>query len=140
MSAVKFFLDTNIIAYTFDTKDTHKQSIAKDLLQQALISRGVISLQVVQEFLNVALRKFDPPLTPDQAQKYMDTVLIHLCAYFPDMDTFRQALDIQERWRYSWYDSLIITAALNLGCEILYSEDMQHQHKIEGLVIVNPFI
>lgn len=139
MSDVKFFLDTNIIAYTFDKKDARKQSIAEDLLQQALTGRGVISSQVAQEFLNVALRKLDPPLTHTQAQKYMDTVLTYLCAYFPDMDTFKRALSIQERWRYSWYDSLIITAALDLGCEILYSEDLQHQQQLEGLTIVNPF-
>lgn len=139
MSGIKFFLDTNIIAYSFDQDNARKRAIAGDLLEQALTGKGAISLQVVQEFLNIALRKFEVPLSPAQAQQYTDTVLTHLCAYFPDMGTFRRALNIYERWRYSWYDSLIITAALELGCETLYSEDLQHQQQIEGLVIVNPF-
>lgn len=139
MNAAKFFLDTNIIAYTFDQRDIRKQGIAKDLLEQALAGKGSISLQVVQEFLNIALRKFETPLSFAQSQQYMDAVLVHLCTYFPDMDTFTRALSIKERWRYSWYDSLIITAALDLDCEVLYSEDMQHQQQIEGLMIVNPF-
>ena len=139
MSAAKFFLDTNIIAYTFDQSDRHKQKIAQGLMEQALTGSGFISLQVVQEFLNIALRKFEKPLTTEQAQRYMDTVLAHLCAYYPDMNTFERALSIKERWRYSWYDSLIITAALELECEVLYSEDLQHNQRVEGLVIVDPF-
>lgn len=139
MSAAEFFLDTNILAYTFDTNDKYKRAVATELVTRAFDGSGCISLQVVQEFLNLALRKFKPVMTKQQAEKYLETVLNPLCVYYPDIATYHRALAIQERWRYSWYDSLIITAAIDSGCDTLYSEDLQHGQTIETLTITNPF-
>lgn len=139
MSVAKFFLDTNILAYSFDHSDEHKRTTAQALISRAFDGSGCISSQVVQEFLNLALRKFSPAMTQMQAEQYLDTVLSPLCVYYPDMATYRRALAIQERWRYSWYDSLIITAAIDAGCDTLYSEDLQHGQVIETLTIINPF-
>lgn len=139
MSDTKFFLDTNILAYTFDQGTPKKQAIAKGLLEDALLGKGCISFQVIQEFLNIALRKFDPPLTTEQGEQYLQTTLFFLCKYYPDENLYLRALGIQKRWRFSWYDSLIITAALELGCETLYSEDLQHLQEIETLTVINPF-
>jgi len=139
MSDAKFFLDTNILAYTFDQDAPQKQAIAQGLLEDALMGKGCISYQVIQEFLNIALRKFSPAMTTEQAQQYLQTTLLYLCQYYPDENLYQRALDIQNRWRFSWYDSLIITAALELDCKILYSEDLQHKQEIETLVVINPF-
>ena len=139
MRDAKFFLDTNILAYTFDKNALQKQAIAKKLLEEALTGRGCISFQVVQEFINIALRKFNPPLSTEQAEKYLQTILFFLCEYYPDETLYQRALGIQKRWRFSWYDSLIITAALELDCDILYSEDLQHKQEIETLTVINPF-
>ena len=103
-------------------------------------SNGIISFQVVQEFLNVSLRKFSTPFTFEDCVKYLDIVLEPLCEIFPDMELYRHALKISERWRYSFYDSLIISAAIKGDCRILYSEDLQHKQSIENLIILNPFI
>jgi len=136
----KFFLDTNILVYTFDATAPAKQHIARQLISTALNSQqGIISYQVVQEFLNVAMRKFSPPLKPDDANIYLDRILTPLCELFPSMIYYSKALKISERWGYSLYDSLIITAALEAGCETLYSEDMQHGQLIQTLTIINPF-
>jgi len=136
----KFFLDTNILVYTFDTTAPAKQQIARQLVSTALSSQqGIISYQVVQEFLNVAKRKFSPPLTSPDANIYLDKVLTPLCELFPCMNYYSKALEISERWRFSFYDSLIITASLETECEILYTEDLQHGQKIHGLTIMNPF-
>ena len=103
------------------------------------MGKGCISYQVIQEFLNIALRKFNPAMTVEQAQQYLQTTLLYLCKYYPDEGLYQRALGIQNRWRFSWYDSLIITAALELDCNILYSEDLQHKQEIETLLVINPF-
>jgi predicted nucleic acid-binding protein len=137
----KFFLDTNILVYTFDDEDLGKRDRAQALVAEALSgSRGIVSYQVIQEFLNAALRKFAKPLTAADAERYLKVVLEPLCAVFAGFDLYHQAIDITERWKYSFYDSLIIASALQAGCTVLYSEDLQHGQKIGGLRILNPFV
>ena len=139
MSA-KFFLDTNIVVYTFDGKAVKKKRRAQELLEHALRTReGVVSTQVVQEFLNVATSKFSVPLRLSDAQQYLQDVLSPLCSVFPSIDLYRQALVLQQDTQYSFYDSLIIGGALQAGCDTLYSEDLQHGQQIRSLRIINPF-
>jgi len=136
----KFFLDTNIFVYTFDTTAPTKQQIARELVSTALSTQqGIISYQVVQEFLNVATRKFSTPLTRNDANVYLDKVLTPLCELFPSINYYTKALEISERWGFSLYDSLIITASLETECKILYTEDLQHGQVIHGLTNTNPF-
>ena len=137
----KFFLDTNILVYTFDDEDLGKRDRARALVAEALSgSRGIVSYQVIQEFLNAALRKFAKPLTAADAERYLTVVLEPLCAVFAGFDLYHQAIDIAERWKYSFFDSLIIASALQAGCTVLYSEDLQHGRKIGGLRILDPFV
>lgn len=137
----KFFLDTNILVYTFDDGDPGKKDRARALVAEALVeSRGAISYQVIQEFLNAALRKFSKPLTAADAERYLTVVLEPLCAVFAGFDLYHQAIDVAERWKYSFNDSLIIASALQAGCSVLYSEDLRHGQKIGNLRILNPFV
>ena len=137
----KFFLDTNIIVYSFDSENESKQVIARNLIAQAFCHQHTsISYQVIQEFLNVALKKFKVPLTPSDAQIYISTTLEPLCEIFSSISLFYKSIEIQERWHFSFYDSLIISAALSANCTVLYSEDMQHEQRIEELTIINPFV
>lgn len=137
----KYFLDTNVLIYTFDDGNPGKRDRARALVSGALAeARGVISYQVVQEFLNAALRKFAKPLTPADAERYLTVVLEPLCAVFGGVELFHQAIDISDRWKYSFYDALVIAAAMKAGCSILYSEDLQHGHKIGDLRILDPFV
>ena len=137
----KFFLDTNILVYTFDEENPEKRSRARSLVADALAgSRGVISYHVAQEFLNSALRRFAKPLSPADAERYLTVVLEPLCAVFASVELLHQAIDISGRWKYSFYDSLVIASALQAGCSVLYSEDLQHGQKIGDLRILNPFI
>lgn len=138
---VEYFLDTNILVYTFDSTAPAKQSAARELVEGALEHQsGVISYQVVQELLNVATRKFANPLTTQQAQRYLDTVLEPLCGVFASTSLYRKTIHLQGRWRFSFYDSLIIASALQAGCRTLFSEDLRHGQVIESLTIVNPFV
>ncbi len=135
-----FFLDTNILVYALEESYPDKQEIADRLILEAMVSgRGIISIQVVQEFLNVARRKFKRPMTVEECRGHVQNVLEPLCSYFPSITTIDRALDIIDETGYSIYDALIIAAALESGCRTLYSEDLQHGRDIPGLSIVNPF-
>ena len=136
-----YFLDTNILVYTFDQSHPDKQAIAKNLVRDALKNQtGCISYQVIQEFLNIASRKFAKPLSTADCQTYLSNVLEPLCEVFSSTALFHRALEISNRWRFSFYDSLIVAAALSVKSEFLYTEDLQHQQKIEEMVILNPFL
>ncbi len=137
----KYFIDTTILIYTFDAANPDKRATARKMVEEALSSgNGVISYQVVQEFLNVATRKFAVPMKHDDAKVYLKRVLEPLCDVYASADLYEHALDISQRWQYSFYDSLVIAGALQADCVRLYSEDLQHAQKIHQLEIVNPFV
>ncbi len=137
----KYFIDTNIFIYSFQPDEPKKQSVAQELIRNALKKQtGCISSQVIQEFLNVATKKFKPPLSHQESLKYLDTVLAPLCEVFSSLEMYHKTIEITERWKYSLYDSMIIAAALQANCAILYSEDLHHGQQIESLVITNPFL
>lgn len=136
----RFFLDTNIFVYSFDTSATAKLRRSMQLIRQAVATgKGVVSYQVVQEFFNVALRRFAPPMTVAEAEQYLGTVFRPLLAVHSSPAFFAEALRLQDRYRFSWYDSLIVMGAIEARCSILYSEDMQHGQKFGDLRIENPF-
>lgn len=137
----KFFLDTNILVYSFDPSTPAKQQIARQLIETALSSQmGVISSQVVQEFLNVAQRKFAKPMGVAEARRYLNGVLLPLCQLFPSISLYDKALLLREETGYSFYDSLILAATLELGCKTLLSEDLQDGRTIHNVTILNPFL
>jgi predicted nucleic acid-binding protein len=134
------FIDTSVFVYHLDRSDKRKHRIAEDIVRVGLGSgRACISFQVVQEWLNVALRKAAVPLTTEQARSYLDVVLLPLMQVLPSGALYHRALDVQQRWRFSFYDSIIVASALSAGCTQLLSEDLQDGQRIEGLVVKNPF-
>ncbi|HUE51911.1 MAG TPA: PIN domain-containing protein [Terriglobales bacterium] len=140
MSA-RFFLDTNIFAYTFDTKAPAKAKRAARLIRQAAdTGEGIVSYQVVQEFFNVAFRRFSQPMNVAEAEQYLITVFRPLLAIHSSPALYVEALRVTGKYRLPWYDSLIVAAALQAECGILYSEDFQHGRELEGLRIENPFV
>jgi predicted nucleic acid-binding protein len=137
----RFFLDTNIFAYTFDPKAPAKAKKAAQLIRQAAdTGEGVVSHQVVQEFFNVALRRFAQPMNAAEAEQYLITVFRPLLAVHSSPALYFEALRIAGKHRLAWYDSIIVASALEGQCEILYSEDFQHGRKIESLRVENPFV
>ena len=136
----RFFLDTNVFVYSFDAKAPAKAKKAAQLIRRAAdTGEGIISYQVVQEFFSVALRRFAQPMSVAEAEQYFITVLRPLLAVQSSPAIYLEALRVGEKHRFSWYDSLIVAAALEGGCVRLYSEDFQHGRRIEGLRIDNPF-
>lgn len=136
----KCFIDTNLFVYQLEALDKRKGAIAERIIRHGIESRtACISFQVVQECLNTMLRKAEIPLTVEQTRNYLETALEPLFRVSASIPLYQRSLDIQARYRYGFYDSLIIAAALNAGCTRLYSEDLQHDQQIEGLTIENPF-
>jgi predicted nucleic acid-binding protein len=136
----RFFLDTNIFVYSFDSGAPAKVARANDLIRNAIGSGdGVVSYQVVQEFLNVALRRFANPMTVSEAEQYLGTVFRPLLAVHSSQLLYGEALRLKGRYSFSWYDSLVVAAAMESECSVLYSEDMQHGLQIRTLRIENPF-
>lgn len=139
-SAARFFLDTNIFVYTFDETIPVRRAKARELVEVALTTRlGVVSHQVVQEFLNVATNKFAVPLAPADCRAYLEQVLAPLWHVSPSVPLYLQALEVQGRSGYGFYDSLIVAAALAADCRTLYSQDLQHGWRFDSLTIVDPF-
>lgn len=137
---VERFIDTNVLVYHIDDADPRKTDLAHGILRDALATgNACISFQVVQEFLNTMLRKAERPLGLEQAQSYLAEVLSPLCRVFASIPLYQNAVDIQARYRFGFYDSLIVAAALSAGCRELLTEDLQHGQRIEGLTIRNPF-
>ena len=130
---VRSFFDTNIFVYSFDTREPHKADIALRLiLEHAEAGTGGISFQVVQEFFSVALRRFPQVMQPADRERYLTMVLQPFLSVYGSV--------IRSRYGYQWYDSLIIAAACESKCSILFSEDLQHGQIIDGVRIANPFL
>lgn len=137
-----FFLDTNLFVYALLASEPLKKQRAVQLLEQALAShRGCISYQVIQEFANVATRKFASRFNADECQQFIDAAMQPLNRVVSSNELVHAALRLQADTRYSFYDSLILASALQAGATILYTEDLQHNQLIDGrLRIVNPFL
>ena len=134
------FIDSNVFVYLFDETDGHKRGTAERIVDSALQTNSAsISFQVVQEILNVVTRKIATPMTAEGAKSFVEEVLVPLWRVSPSMALYHRALDVQYRYQYSFYDSLIAAAALDAGCTRLYTEDLRDGQKIEGLTIKNPF-
>lgn len=134
------FLDSNVLIYLFDREDPRRRRIAERLVEQAIeTGAAIISHQVVQETLNVVTRKIKPALTAGEAQAALHDIFTPLWRVMPSPAVYARALELQERYQYSFYDSLILAAALEAGCRRLLTEDLQNGQQIEGLTIENPF-
>ena len=136
----RFFLDTNIFVYSFDASSPKKAAQAQKLIRNALeTGGGIVSYQVVQEFFNVALRRFSKPMSSLDAQQYLSTTFRPLLAVHSSPALYGEALRIGARLKLPWYDSLIVASAIEGECEVLYSEDFQDGQQIGSLTLSNPF-
>ena len=133
MSDADPFLDTSVLLYLL-SGDAAKA----DRVETLLSTRGVVSVQVLNEFAVVALRKLKMPL--NEIREILDTIRA-VCAVEPiTVETHDRGLAVFERYRFSLYDSMLVAAALIAGAKIIYSEDLQHGQVIDNqLRVTNPF-
>jgi len=131
----KFFLDTNILIYGYSQDEPEKQQLAIECLQSDDIW---ISTQVLNETINVLRRKFS--LEYSEIRTVIEELTEQFEIAIVSVTTVETALNLAERYQYSYFDSLIIASALEVGCKILYSEDLQNGQQIDNqLKIINPF-
>ena len=129
------FIDTNILIYLYSEDETEKQQIIENLTNQFL---PVISIQVLNEISNVMRKKMK--LDYQAISGVIDELSTYCIIKVLTLETTKSAIKIAEKYKYSYYDSLIIASALENQCNTLYSEDMQHEQYIENQVrIINPF-
>lgn len=132
----KPFLDSNILIYLYSETETEK---AQQALVCAQANNAWISTQVLNEVSNVLRRKRKLPYTDvlRVIQELRNNFFVHTVT----PDTIEQALQLGERYGYSYFDSLMLASALEQGCDVLYSEDLQHGQKIaDAFTIQNTFI
>jgi predicted nucleic acid-binding protein len=131
----RFFLDTNVLVYLYSNTEPVRRKIAQGLASKP---GAIVSTQVLSELANVLKKKFALPEAQivnviEEIGSACDVTLVN-----PEM--ISAALRLAEKYRYSFYDSLIIAASLASGANVLYSEDLQHGHRIESsLIIKSPF-
>ena len=133
----KVFFDTNILGYAVDSFDKRKQQIALRLLEEHRIAgTSTISTQVLQEFYMVAAKKLG---VADALTKSMMVSLSLLDVVVISPKMILAAIEKHRKYKTSFWDALIMVAALERKCSILFSEDFNHGQKMNGLVISNPF-
>jgi predicted nucleic acid-binding protein len=131
------FVDTNVLVYSDDENASLKRDRARELLREVILSKtGVLSLQVLQEYFSISTRKLG--FSAEDARQRIE-IFSQLDVVILGVQDLLAAIDLHRLHQFSIWDALVIRAALNAGCRILYSEDLQDGRRISGLEVVNPF-
>ena len=133
------FVDTNVFVYRHDLSDPVKQELAQQWIELLVHTRtGRLSYQVLQELFVTLTRTRGASLRPSEAREIVEA----LATWQPiqiDLLVLQRAWAVQERYRISWWDSLIVAAAQASACRILLTEDLHDTQVFDGIRIVNPF-
>ena len=131
------FIDTNVLIHADDARDPDKRRRARELIRDLMVNRrGVVSLQVLQEFFAAATRKLG--MSSAHAGRRVVVYSRFDVVTFAPADLLA-AIDLHRIHRFSIWDSLIVRAALNANCTTLHSDDLSSGQRIESLAISNPF-
>ena len=132
----RIFLDSNILIYSYSSTELKKRVAARALVSN---NESFISTQVLQELCNILLKKFGYGY--NEARNAIEENCNNNLLFTNRRETVLQACEIASRYKFSFYDSLIVSAALQCECEILFTEDMQDGQVIDGkLLLKNPFL
>jgi predicted nucleic acid-binding protein len=133
------FVDTNVLVYSRDRSEKKKQPLA-DAWRQALwrTGKGRLSIQVLNEYYQVVTRKLSPGLPRADARAELRD-LWHWQPIPLNQAVIEAAYDAEDRWSLSYWDALIVAAAMHAECEVLLSEDLSAGQVYDGLQVVNPF-
>ena len=135
----KVFLDTNIIIYAYDNSAGKKHEVAREILTGLWDSGlGVISTQVLQEFFINVTKKIPKPIDIDLAKGIIEDFL-RWDVVVNDGECLLDAIDILVEHNYSFWDSMIIQAAVKGGAELLLTEDLEDGKVVKGVEIRNPY-
>ncbi|MDR2147277.1 MAG: PIN domain-containing protein [Tannerella sp.] len=134
----KILIDTNIFIYAYTGDDERKHAISRDLLRNNVLRNEIIvSVQILNEFY-VVMTKYK--YAHNEIKLCMNEIIEQVKVTPLELETVKQCIAVREKYRYSWWDSLVLASALENDCAIVYSEDMQSGQIIENkLRIINPF-
>lgn len=133
------FVDTNVLVYAHDASAGFKHQVAQQLVASLWESRsGCLSLQVLQEFYVTVTQKVNKPLPAELATRIISD-LGHWTVHLPTVDDVITAIAIQQRYKLSFWDAMIIGSAYALHCEVLWTEDLKDGQSYEGVKVVSPF-
>lgn len=139
MIAAKAFFDTNVLVYAHDRADKRKQEIAERLFRRHLSARKLyLSTQILQEFYVTLSRKIAGVSPADAYALTFDLAQLHVITIAP-VDVLN-AIGNQERYKFSFWDSLVLASAQKAGAAVLYSEDFTHAQEFGTLRVENPFL
>ena len=140
MSGNKTFLDTNIIVYAFDASAKKKNEAAKQIMIDLWDSgKGMLSTQVLQEFYVTVTQKIPRPLDRKLAIQTIKD-LLHWDVVVNDGNAITEAVDIQARYKFSFWDAMIVQAAIRGGASVILSENLDGGGKVQGVSLRNPFL
>lgn len=133
------FIDTCILLYAYDNSEPEKHSQAVALVADLWKSdRGALSIQVLQEFYVTITQKVANPLPPQEASEIIFD-LGQWKLHRPKLDSILEAITIQQRYKISFWDAMIICSAKTLGCKIIWTEDLNNKQYYEDIQVLNPF-
>jgi predicted nucleic acid-binding protein len=136
MSARSFF-DTNVLVYADDKAALAKQRRALELVaEHRRAGTGVVSVQVLQEYFVTVTRKLK--VDPLVARRKVE-LLAEFDVAAPGVDDILAAIDLHRLHGFSFWDALVVRAAKQSGCTVLFSEDLQEAREVDGVRIMNPF-
>ena len=139
MSVRLEFIDTNVLLYALDHTEKMKQAQAEALLERLWRDHsGCLSVQVLQEFYVNATRKLSKPLDSDTARQVIEDYSLWI-VHAPGSASVLAAVDISRQHRVSFWDALILESALEIGAEVVWSEDLNAGQHFDGLVVQTPF-
>lgn len=133
------FVDTNVLVYAYDSSDAQKQQQAKALLRRLWQEQsGCISIQVLQEFYVTTTQKLAHPLSAVEASQIISDLSLWRI-HQPQVEDILSAVQIQQRHQFSFWDSMIVRSANQLGCKVIWTEDLNSGQLVEGCEIQTPF-
>ena len=134
------FVDANVLVYAFDASAKIKQAMARELIERLWASgTGCLSVQVLQEFFVTVTRKVAKPLTVDEAADRIREFSAWK-VFAPSADDVLAAIAIQQQAEISFWDAMIVRAAAESQCDVLWTEDLNDGQSIRGVRIRNPFV
>ncbi len=137
--ASREFVDANVLVYAFDSSAVAKQVAAREVLERLWESgAGCVSVQVLQEFFVTVTRKVSKPLSiGDAADRVREFATWKVFA--PTAEDVLAAIGVQQQARISFWDAMIVRAAVELKCDVLWTEDLADGQLLRGVRIRNPF-
>jgi predicted nucleic acid-binding protein len=139
MNGNRRFVDTNILVYAHDTSAGDKHERARALLEKLWETRdGCLSVQIMQEFFVNVTRKIPKPLDAAVAKEIIAD-LSRWYVHVPAVDDVLGAIGLHQRTGISFWDAMMVRSAVEIGCGVIYSEDLNHSQLYDGARVENPF-